>query len=130
LVIFNPRTPAVAALARPVHRWTIEEAEAIDALLAASEQRQVPLRPGCLLSFFHPDGPEGPRFRPTREGESEGYGWPGAPRRLSKSELVTALEAEPLAFSTSALSRPILQDHLFATAAYVGGPSELRYLPQ
>lgn len=132
LVFFDPRTPAVAALARPVHRWAIDQAEAIDALLGASTAAQVPLRPGCLLSFFHPEGPEGPRFRPTREGNANvaGYGWPGASRPAGRDDLIAALEREPLNFSTSALLRPILQDHLLPTAAYVGGPSELRYLEQ
>jgi uncharacterized protein YllA (UPF0747 family) len=40
------------------------------------------------------------------------------------------LERSPLSFSTSALLRPLLQDALFPTVAYVAGPGEARYLEQ
>jgi bacillithiol synthase len=125
LIVFHPRTAAVAALGRPVHRFAIERAETIDALLTAGPQ-PVPLRRGCLLSFFHPDGVAGDRFRPVRD--EGGYRFPGG--RIRHDALLAALDEEPLRFSTSALLRPLLQDHLFETAAYVGGPSELQYLRQ
>ena len=44
--------------------------------------------------------------------------------------LLAALDADPLCFSTSALLRPILQDTLLPTAAYVGGPAEVAYFAQ
>jgi uncharacterized protein YllA (UPF0747 family) len=44
--------------------------------------------------------------------------------------LLAALARDPRQFSTSALLRPIVQDTLLPTAAYVGGPAELAYLAQ
>lgn len=128
LIVFQPRTEAVAALARPVHGWAIERAAAIDTKLACDRPTQVAVREGCLLSFLHPEGPEGPRFRPT--AAEHGYRWPGATSGVTAGELLARLDSEPMAFSTSALLRPLLQDHLFATDAYVGGPSERSYLEQ
>ncbi len=45
-------------------------------------------------------------------------------------ELLGWLERDPQCFSTSALLRPILQDSLLPTAAYVGGPAEVAYFAQ
>src|SRR5439155_1167303 len=44
--------------------------------------------------------------------------------------LLAALRDEPRRFSTSALLRPIVQDTLLPTVAYVGGPSEVAYFAQ
>jgi len=47
--------------------------------------------------------------------------------RVSLEELRLGLENQPLTFSASALLRPIVQDVLLPTVAYVAGPSELAY---
>jgi uncharacterized protein YllA (UPF0747 family) len=88
----------------------------------------VHVRDGAPLSFFHPDGPEGPRFRlrPVAGGFAE----VGGPRTHTLEALLAALDADPRAFSTSALLRPILQDQLLPTAAYVAGPAEVAYFAQ
>ena len=48
----------------------------------------------------------------------------------TKEELVRAVEAEPEHFSPNALLRPVLQDYLLPTAAYIAGPSEIAYFAQ
>ena len=49
-------------------------------------------------------------------------------QKLSEEELLEALDEEHLA--PNVLLRPVLQDHLFPTVAYVGGPSEVAYFAQ
>jgi bacillithiol synthase len=49
---------------------------------------------------------------------------------VSHAELLDLLAREPLRFSTSALLRPIVQDTLLPTAAYVGGPGEINYFAE
>jgi uncharacterized protein YllA (UPF0747 family) len=86
------------------------------------------VRPDAPLSFFHPDGPAGPRYRlVSSSGSFAEVGGDGVHQRAA---LLTALDAEPLRFSTSALLRPIAQDVLLPTAAYVGGPAEVQYFAQ
>ncbi|MGB2624031.1 MAG: bacillithiol biosynthesis cysteine-adding enzyme BshC [Candidatus Acidiferrum sp.] len=48
----------------------------------------------------------------------------------TKEELIRAIEAEPASFSPNALLRPVLQDFLLPTAAYVAGPAEIAYFAQ
>jgi uncharacterized protein YllA (UPF0747 family) len=46
------------------------------------------------------------------------------------TEAQRALESDPSAFSAGVLLRPLTQDHLLPTAAYVGGPAEIAYHAQ
>jgi bacillithiol biosynthesis cysteine-adding enzyme BshC len=48
----------------------------------------------------------------------------------TKDELSQAVEAEPEKFSPNALLRPVLQDFLLPTAAYIAGPAEIAYYAQ
>lgn len=136
LVIVDPRDPALAAAAAPLHRRALTDAAALAAaldassrVLAASGHRPaVHVRPGAPLSFFHPDGAEQARHR--LEPAGEGFAEVGTGRTHPLATLLAALEADPRRFSTSALLRPILQDTLLPTAAYVAGPGEVAYFAQ
>ena len=48
----------------------------------------------------------------------------------SAAELLEHLERSPDDFSPNVLLRPVLQDYLLPTVAYVGGPAEVAYLAQ
>jgi bacillithiol synthase len=134
LVVLDPRTPAVMHLASGVLRHALEAHESISQALAvraaelaaAGCAEQVHTRPEASLVFFHPRGPHGPRHRLLRT--HAGFATPEGP--VTRAELLARLEADPLSFSTSALLRPLVQDTLLPTAAYVGGPAELAYCAQ
>lgn len=136
LLLLDPRDPALARLARSVHWRAMEESEAIaaalteraDALQEAGFRVQVPIRSDCSLSFFHPDGPDGERFRIVPQ--ADGVALAGHDGTSDWSTLKELLDRAPLQWSTSALLRPIWQDTLLPTAAYVGGPGELSYYAQ
>jgi bacillithiol biosynthesis cysteine-adding enzyme BshC len=136
LVFLDPRDPALAALGAPVHRKALLEAKPIARALTervrALEEKgwgvPVHVREDSPLSFFHPHGPLGPRYRlAAAEG---GYVEVGHTRTHTEAELLGVLEAHPNWFSTSALLRPILQDTWLPTVAYVGGPGEIAYFAQ
>lgn len=140
LIFLDPRDARLAPLAAPIHRRAIEDAAALSTALAdrsaaltvAGFSEQVHIRPGAPLSFFSPDGTEGARYR-LAPGEAPGT-WTvsGHPESatVTTAELLGWLEREPRRFTTSALLRPLLQDTLLPTAAYVGGPGEVAYFAQ
>ena len=138
LLVLDPRDARVAALAAPLYRRALDGAEALerglrargDALAAGGWDEQIPVRAGCSLVFFHERDARGPRFRLRREdGRWRLASGPEA-RAIDDAALAEALARDPLRFSTSALLRPVVQDALLPTAAYVGGPAEVSYFAQ
>lgn len=140
LLIFNPRDARLAALAAPIYRSAIEDADVIEqrlkerqtALAAAGFDEQVAVRDRGALVFFHHQSPTGPRFRLQRGQSATASGWAlaGGSEIISHDDLLATLAREPLRFSTSALLRPIVQDIFLPTVAYVGGPGEINYFAQ
>lgn len=136
LVLLNPRDPELAALGIDVHRKAMEQHETMEHLLVdranalerAGFQIQVPVGKNRTLSFFHPEGAAGDRYRciPT----AEGFELAGCDGFLSWPQLSASMQHHPMQWSTSALLRPIWQDHLLPTVGYVGGPGEISYLAQ
>jgi bacillithiol biosynthesis cysteine-adding enzyme BshC len=141
IVIVDPRHPAIAALTRTTHLRALELAEPLSSALTRQSVAledsgatiQVHVRPGSPLAFFHPDGVAGARFRldPTAEGFTLVGDVAGAePRTVTREAIEAALADDPRSLSSSALLRPIIQDSLLPTAAYIGGPGEARYYAQ
>jgi bacillithiol biosynthesis cysteine-adding enzyme BshC len=136
LVVVDPRDPAFATAAASIHRHALMAAPQISqslterarAIERAGHTPSVHIRPDAPLSFFHPQGPDGPRCRlvPTANGFVE----VGGTATHTLDALLATLDKEPLRFSTSALLRPIVQDALLPTAAYVAGPGEVAYFAQ
>ncbi len=51
-------------------------------------------------------------------------------QRFSESELVDQVRQDPSAFSGNVALRPVVQNFIFPTIAYVGGPTEIDYFRQ
>jgi bacillithiol biosynthesis cysteine-adding enzyme BshC len=137
LVMIDPRDSTLAEIAAPIHARALAEADPIArAMIAhgaeldrAGRRTPVHIRSGAPLSFFHPDGALGPRVR-LEPVAGDAFAEVGGGRVHERGALLAALRDDPRRFSTSALLRPIVQDTLLPTVAYVGGPAEVAYFAQ
>jgi bacillithiol biosynthesis cysteine-adding enzyme BshC len=126
VVFLDPSAAEVKAASAPIFRQVIERApEVLQALAEGSRAEadpQVPFLPGELPLFLIDEG--GRRSKLVVDGD--GFALKGGSRR-SRAELDDLLAKEPARFSAAVLLRPVLQDSLLPTRAYVAGPSEARY---
>lgn len=132
LVCLNPDDPRLKALARPLFRCELEDpqtpAARIDATSQALRDRgyhaQVTARPTNLF-WLGDDG-----RRALDLGDDGTFVLRNTDRTFSRAELLDRLETEPDRFSPNVVLRPLMQDRLLPTGAYVAGPSEISYFAQ
>ncbi|HMI31810.1 MAG TPA: bacillithiol biosynthesis cysteine-adding enzyme BshC [Candidatus Limnocylindrales bacterium] len=132
-LVFDPADSEAKRLALPVFEREIElggkSAEAARALGAeltrAGYHPQIARTGQELNLFWHGETREALRLSgdgTLRLAESG--------RSIAKRELLEKLREHPEDAGPGVLLRPIMQDHLLPTAAYVGGPSEVAYWAQ
>ena len=132
-LVFDPADPAAKALAVPVFEREIDlgggTARAARArgeeLVARGYHAQIAREGNELNLFWH--GEDGRQAIRVEDGALRltGTGATWSPQRLRK-----AVRDRPEDASPGVLLRPIVQDHLLPTAAYVGGPAEVAYWAQ
>jgi len=90
-------------------------------LVRASYHAQVHAAEDSTLVFVAQEG-----NRTALHERSGAYSLDGVPQ-ISQAELRGLAASQPILFSPNALLRPLVQDRLLPTLAYVAGPSELAY---
>jgi len=132
LVFMNPDDARLKALTRPLFRRELEDPETPAARVDATSQAlreqgyhaQVHARPTNLF-WLEDDG----RYPIDRAGDG-GFVLRHDGRAFSENELLDRLDDTPERFSPNVVLRPLMQDHLLPTAAYVAGPGEVSYFAQ
>jgi bacillithiol synthase len=138
LIVMDAASREFHALGAETLRYAIEHAaELEEALLKRTKElesggyhAQVLVNAGASLLFLLSD-PQGigvwdrEALRRTPDGM-----WKAGGRSYSTTELIAILEAAPERLSPNALLRPVFQDTLLPTAAYIGGPAEIAYFAQ
>ncbi|HXJ39619.1 MAG TPA: bacillithiol biosynthesis cysteine-adding enzyme BshC [Bryobacteraceae bacterium] len=131
LLFIDPMLPALRSVAAPFMRSAVEQmpdltrgiiARSAD-LVRRGYHAQVLVDDHTSLVFKLRNG-ERLALRRTRDGFAD-HAATGAARWS-----VAELAAHPEELSPNALLRPVAQDYMFPTAAYVGGAAELAYLAQ
>mgnify|MGYP006279785147 CR=1 FL=1 len=132
LVFMNPDDERLKTLTRPLFRREIEDPKTPAARINATSQTlrdrgyhaQVRARPTNL--FWLDDDAR----HPIDIGDDGHFVLRNTERSFTRAELLDRLDTEPERFSPNVVLRPLMQDHLLPTAAYVAGPSEASYFAQ
>lgn len=103
---------------------TVRAIQTSDELNSAKYPQQIKLREGLLNLFLIEEEREALRWK------GEDFFVEKTGRAYTRSELLDLLDEKPAMFSPNVLLRPIYQDYLLPTIAYVGGPGEIAYFAQ
>jgi uncharacterized protein YllA (UPF0747 family) len=125
--LIDPMERSLREIAAPLMRQAVERMpELVDALMVRSRQlvergyhAQVLVDKSMSLAFLLQDGER----IALRQSDGE---FTGRHRNFSSRDLA----ARAADLSPNALLRPVVQDYLLPTTAYIGGPSELAYFAQ
>jgi bacillithiol biosynthesis cysteine-adding enzyme BshC len=132
LILIDPSHPRLKGMGRDVfYREIADESPSTRQAVAASErlcragyEAQIPLHEG-ILNLFYVE-----RERRAIQWNEGAFEVKGLPSLNSKEVLLKLANEKPFLFSPNVLLRPLYQDAILPTAAYVGGPSEIAYFGQ
>jgi bacillithiol synthase len=134
LVVVDASSRGFHALGSDVLRQAIVRADELrvaindrDQQLAAAGYHSQVLVPAHSSLLFLFDQSSGTRVALRRTADG---GWQAGRQPYSTAELLAILDAEPERLSPNALLRPVFQDAVLPTGAYIGGPSEVAYFAQ
>jgi bacillithiol synthase len=135
VILLDASDPEFHRIAAPIYSAAIERAaELDDALLArgreleaAGYHQQVKVTPSSTLLFTLRDGA---RIPIHRLANASGAGFLVKDEVISPAEMLRRVASGPEQFSANVLLRPVVQDYLLPTLAYVGGAAEIAYFGQ
>lgn len=130
LVLLDPMQPALRRLAAPFVARLLENSEAVSLALEAGRAKVAALgfeptvqsAPDAAQLFVYHEGQRLALFR-----KADGFATRGGEVAWSRREAAAQAAAEPERFSGNVVTRPLLQDYLLPTLAYVAGPGEISY---
>ena len=134
LIVIDASSREFHALGAGTLRYAIEHADELqrelitrsEELVSAGYHAQVMVAEGASLLFLLDEG-TGERVALRRPSDGQ---WKAGGHVYSSEDLIAILERSPERLSPNALLRPVFQDTLLPTAAYVGGPAEVAYFAQ
>jgi bacillithiol biosynthesis cysteine-adding enzyme BshC len=138
LVVMDAASRGFHALGARTLRCAIEHADELQAALIARSEELVKAgyhaqvlvgEGGSMLFLLDETTGERVALRRTASGNEDAQ-WKAGGRVYSTADLIAILESTPERLSPNALLRPVFQDTLLPTAAYIGGPAEIAYFAQ
>jgi bacillithiol biosynthesis cysteine-adding enzyme BshC len=140
LIVMDAADRDFHSLGASTLRFAIEHAEELETALlartveleAAGYHAQVLVKPGASLLFLVSEV-KGAQNRQALHRLPDGSwktGTGNSAASYSTAELLAILDAAPERLSPNALLRPVFQDTILPTTAYIGGPAEVAYFAQ
>src|ERR1700730_118681 len=131
LILLDPLDARLHRIAAPLYRKAIEDRDELnDKLLQRGKELelagydvQVKVTARSTLLFTIRDGVRQPVAASNAHFKSGDTTW-------TREEALRLVDSSPETFSANALFRPVVQDYLLPTAAYLGGPAEIAYFAQ
>jgi bacillithiol biosynthesis cysteine-adding enzyme BshC len=131
LILLDPLDARLHRMAAPLYKKAIEDGDELNEKLLergkelerAGYEAQVKVTARSTVLFSIRDG--------VRQAIATGNGkLTSGETTWTREEALRLAETAPETFSANALFRPVLQDFLLPTVAYLGGPSEIAYIAQ
>jgi bacillithiol biosynthesis cysteine-adding enzyme BshC len=137
LIVIDAAGEGFHTLGATVLEQAVRNADALHAALVARDkeltdrgyhaQVKVGEQSGLLFLIDETTGARLPLRRVRADG---GWQWKAGGRRYSSDELLEILQVTPERCSPNALLRPVFQDAILPTSAYIAGPAEIAYFAQ
>ncbi len=130
ILLIDPYDAEVKNILKPIFEKELQtypktSEEVIKQSAELEENYHVQVKPRVLNLFYIEDG-----VRRGLEPIGSGMSLRGTKRKLMPEQIRTILESKPESFSPNVVLRPVCQDYLLPTAAYVAGPGEIAYFAQ
>lgn len=133
VVLLDPLDDELKQVAAPLYVDALDKSSEIARALVARSREleeagyhaQIHVSDDMVPLFIMDDGR---RAAITQHGDR--FTVKGSSRSFSKDELVELAVRCPSCFSPNVTLRPVVQDYLLPTAAYIGGPAEIAYFAQ
>jgi uncharacterized protein YllA (UPF0747 family) len=131
LILLDPLDARLHRIAAPLYKKAIEHRDELNEKLlergkeleSAGYDVQVKVTAKSTLLFTIRDDVRQPVVASNSHFTSGGATW-------TREEVLRLADSSPETFSANALFRPVVQDYLLPTAAYLGGPAEIAYFAQ
>jgi bacillithiol biosynthesis cysteine-adding enzyme BshC len=132
VIILDGSDPELDSIAAPLYHAAIERSSEINQALQKRNQeleatgyhQQVRVTDSSTLLFMMHDGSRIPLHSSSQNEFVFGA------ETISVGQLTAMADASPQSFSPNVLLRPVVQDYLLPTLAYVGGAAEVAYFAQ
>ncbi|RIM62531.1 bacillithiol biosynthesis cysteine-adding enzyme BshC [Staphylococcus arlettae] len=129
LLLIDAHNPDLRQIEKPFIQTIIEQHETIDHAFRATQGQTMAAGLNQMIQtntnvhlFLEEDN-----MRQLISYENGEFVLTKSDKRYSKHELLQLAEQEPERFSNNVVTRPLMEEWLFNTVAFIGGPSEIKY---
>lgn len=129
LLIIDAANRELRQLEQSAFLWLLEHHEAVDKAFRAMQQQTSTLFGGPMIEtntnvhlFIEHEG-----SRELLHYDNDTYLIKDGTVTFTKAELRNIIEKTPERFSNNVVTRPLMQEFVFNTLAFIGGPAEIKY---